>query len=121
MSKELSRQFKANISPDLNDDRFSLQAVEKWIALVRFRKAVNAHAAEVSRLQNLLQIAQGGEERSRLTSELELVTTRYSLEDMEDALHKEVQYRRSSNSAPEALVYDLSPLRQTQPFVSPQF
>ncbi|CAM9327393.1 unnamed protein product, partial [Hapterophycus canaliculatus] len=38
----------------------------------------------------LLQIAQGGEERSRLTSELELVTTRFSLEDMEDALHQEV-------------------------------
>lgn len=64
--------------------------MEKWIALVRFRKAVNAHAAEVGRLESLLKIAQGGAERSRLTSELELVTSRYSLEDMEEALHKEV-------------------------------
>lgn len=69
----------------------SFQAVEKWIALVRFRKAVNAHTTEVTRLQNLLNIAQGGEERSRLTSELEQVSNRFSLEDMEDAMHMEVR------------------------------
>lgn len=58
---------------------------------MRFRKAVNAHTAEVTRLENLLQIAQGGEERSRLTSELQDVTNRFSLEDMEDAMHMEVR------------------------------
>eukprot|EP00752_Nemacystus_decipiens_P008313 g7431.t1 len=63
-------------------------AVEKWIALVRFRKAVNAHTLEVTRLQHLLKIAQGGEERSRLTSELE--SSRFSLDSMEDAMHMEV-------------------------------
>lgn len=57
---------------------------------MRFRKAVNAHTLEVNRLQNLLKIAQGGEERSRLTSELEQVSSRFSLESMEDAMHVEV-------------------------------
>ncbi|CAM9183141.1 unnamed protein product, partial [Laminaria digitata] len=33
-------------------------AVEKWIALVRFRKAVNEHIDEVTRLQGLLRDAQ---------------------------------------------------------------
>lgn len=67
------------------------QAVEKWVALVRFRKAVDAHTAEMARLQGLLQAATGGEERSRLTSELEQVSSRFSLEDMEDAMHREVR------------------------------
>ncbi|CAM9796586.1 unnamed protein product [Ectocarpus sp. 4 AP-2014] len=65
-------------------------AVEKWIALVRFRKAVDAHNAEVTRLGTLLRIAQGGEERSRLESELEIISGNHSLEDMADAMHKEV-------------------------------
>ncbi|CAM9866966.1 unnamed protein product, partial [Ectocarpus sp. 12 AP-2014] len=65
-------------------------AVEKWIALVRFRKAVDAHNAEVTRLRTLLRIAQGGEERSRLESELEIMSSNHSLKDMEDAMHKEV-------------------------------
>ncbi|CAM9609344.1 unnamed protein product [Ectocarpus fasciculatus] len=65
-------------------------AVEKWIALVRFRKAVDAHTAEVTRLRNLLRIAQGGDERSRLESELEIVSSSHGLEDMEDAMHMEV-------------------------------
>ncbi|CBJ28638.1 conserved unknown protein [Ectocarpus siliculosus] len=65
-------------------------AVEKWIALVRFRKAVDAHNAEVTRLRTLLRIAQGGDERSRLESELEVMSSNHSLEDMEDAMHKEV-------------------------------
>ncbi|CAM9568681.1 unnamed protein product, partial [Ectocarpus sp. 13 AM-2016] len=65
-------------------------AVEKWIALVRFRKAVDAHNAEATRLRTLLRIAQGGEERSRLESELEIMSSNHSLKDMEDAMHKEV-------------------------------
>ncbi|CAB1105899.1 unnamed protein product [Ectocarpus sp. CCAP 1310/34] len=65
-------------------------AVEKWIALVRFRKAVDAHNAEVTRLRKLLRIAQGGEERSRLEAELEIMSSNHSLKDMEDAMHKEV-------------------------------
>lgn len=31
--------------------------MEKWLGLVRFRKAVNAHSAEMSRLQGLLHEA----------------------------------------------------------------
>lgn len=71
----------------------NFQAVEKWIALVRFRKAVNVHNLEVNRLQSLLNmdIAEGGQERSRLTSELEEVSNRFSLDDMEHALHMEVR------------------------------
>ncbi len=60
------------------------------MALVRFRKAVNAHNTEVARLLALLHAAQGGEERIRLTSELEAVSDRYSLDDMEDVMHREV-------------------------------
>lgn len=64
------------------------------MALIRFRKAVNAHNAEVARLLSLLHAAQGGEERTRLTSELEQVSNRFSLEDMEDAMHREVTWSR---------------------------
>lgn len=66
------------------------QVDEKWNALVRYRKAVNAHTLEVTRLQNLLKVAQGGEDRSRLTSELEQVSSKFNLESMEDAMHMEV-------------------------------
>ncbi|CAM9739817.1 unnamed protein product [Ectocarpus sp. 6 AP-2014] len=65
-------------------------AVEKWVALVRFREAVDAHTAEVTRLRTLLRMAQGGDERSRLESELEIMSSSHGLEDMEDAMHKEV-------------------------------
>ena len=36
----------------------SVQVVEKWVALVRFRKAVNEHIDEVTRLRGLLRDAQ---------------------------------------------------------------
>lgn len=51
---------------------------------------MNAHTAEMARLQTLLIITQGKEERSRLTSELERVSNITGLEGMEEALHMEV-------------------------------
>lgn len=52
---------------------------------------MDAHTAEVTRLRNLLRIAQGRDERSRLESELEIMSSNHGLEDMEDAMHKEVR------------------------------
>lgn len=74
------------------------QVDEKWNALVRYRKAVNAHTLEVTRLQNLLKVAQGGEDRSRLTSELEQVSSKFNLESMEDSMHMEVRYVRAAHA-----------------------